>query len=41
METSQVLRAKISSAMSSALADADIGSNNVLSSIERKRCLSN
>ncbi|XP_022847001.1 kinesin-like protein KIN-5D [Olea europaea var. sylvestris] len=35
METSQVLRAKISSAMSSALADADIGSNNVLSSIER------
>ncbi|KAL2508494.1 P-loop containing nucleoside triphosphate hydrolase superfamily protein [Forsythia ovata] len=35
METSQILREKFSSAMSSAFEDADIGSKNVLSSIER------
>ncbi|CAA2994236.1 kinesin KIN-5D [Olea europaea subsp. europaea] len=34
-ETSQVLRAKFSSAMSAALENADIGSKNVLLSIER------
>ncbi|KAL2508497.1 P-loop containing nucleoside triphosphate hydrolase superfamily protein [Forsythia ovata] len=35
METSQILGEKFSSAMSSAFEDADIGSKNVLSSIER------